>query len=235
MKNPSSWFESVGGAKPISARFVAVAIYTICSATGRIGAAGVVVCYFGSHVAMTAPAFYSHSSFFRGWGWHINVGCISVLESHLNAFACYLYGLCVFPLILSLFLRLLGIHEPGSTKEMCGQNAVKRPHKFARCMGSWLLLVPSVQLFLGTLAGLTALVLVLALLAIHALVGCRRYGGNLYFWMRIAVRTGMRRALGRWYRSAHHYWGNGAYPPVHQAGRNGASDGGRRHLGCRHF
>lgn len=200
MRNPSAWFESVGGAPPISARAVAVAIHTICSATGRIGAAGVVICYFGSHVVMTARAFYSHSSFFRGWCWQVIVGCISVLENHLNAYACYLYGLCVFPLILSLFLRLFGIHEPGATKEMGDPNAVNRPHKFARRMGSWLLLVPSVQLFLGTLAGLTALVLVLALLAVHALVGCRRYGGILYFWIRMAVRIGMRRAVGRWSR-----------------------------------
>jgi hypothetical protein len=197
MKNPSSWFESVGGAPPISAKVVAVAIHTICSATGKIGAAGVVICYFGSRVAMTARAFYSHSSFFRGWGWHIIVGCISVLENHLNAYACYLYGLCVFPLILSLFLRLLGIHEPGTSKEMGDLNAVKRPNQFFRRMGSWLLLVPSVQLFLGTLAGLTALVLVLALLAVHTLVGCRRYGGMLYFWIRMAVRIGIRRVVDR--------------------------------------
>jgi len=200
MKNPSTWFESVGGAPPVSAKVVAVAIHTICSATGKIGAAGVVICYFGSQVAMAARAFYSHSSFFRGWGWQIIVGCISVLENHLNGYACYLYGLCVFPLILSLFLRLLGIHEPGASKEVGDLNAVKRPHQFARRMCAWLLLVPSVQLFLGTLAGITALVLVLALLAVHALVGCRRYSGILYFWMRMAVRIGMRRAVGRWSR-----------------------------------
>lgn len=200
MKNPSSWIESVGGAPPISARVVAAAIHTVCSATGKIGAAGVVICYFGSHVAMTARAFYSQSSFFRGWGWRIIVGCISVLENHLNVYACYFYGLCVFPLILSLFLRLLGIHEPGASKEMGDLNAAKPPHQFAHRMVACLLLVPFVQVLVGALAGFVALVLVLVLIAVHSLVGCRRYGGILYFWMRIAVRIGMRRAVGRWFR-----------------------------------
>jgi len=200
VKNSSPWFESVGGAPPISARVVAVAIHTVCSTTGKIGAAGVVICYFGSHVAMTARAFYSHTPFFRGWGWKFIVGCISVLENHLNAYACYVYGLCVFPLILSLILRLLGIHEPGAGKEMADPNAAKRPHQFAQRMVACLLLVPSVQVLVGALAGFVALVLVLVLIAVHLLVGCRRYGGMLYFWMRIAVRIGMRRAVGRWSR-----------------------------------
>lgn len=200
MKNPSAWFESVGGAPPISAKVVAVAIHTVCSATGKIGAAGAVICYFGSRVAMMARAFYSHSSFFQGCGWQFAVGYISALENHLRAYACYFYGLCVFPLILSLLLRLLGIHEAGVSVAMCDPNAVRRPHQFARRMGGWLLLVPSVQVFLGTLAGLMALALVLVLIAVHSLVGCRRYGGILYFWMRIAVRIGVRRAVGRWSR-----------------------------------
>lgn len=200
MKSPFAWFESVGGAPPISAKVIAVSIHTVCSATGKIGAAGAVICYFGSRVAMMARAFYSHSSFLRGPGWQFIVGCASVLENHLRAYACYIYGLCVLPSILSLFLHLLGIHEPGASKEMGDLNAVKRPHQFARRVGAWLLLVPSVQVFLGTLAGVMTLALVLVLIAVHSLVGCRRYGGILYFWMRVAVRIGMRRAMGRWSR-----------------------------------
>jgi len=197
VKNPFAWFESVGGAPPISARVVAVAIHTVCSATGKIGAAGAVICYFGSHFAMMARAFYSDSLFFRGWGWQFIVGCASVLENHLRAYACYLYGLCVFPLILSLFLCLLGIHEPGASKEMGDPNSAKRPHRFVRRIVACLLLIPFVQVFLGALAGLMTLVLVLVLLSVHALVGCRHYGGILYFWMRVAVRIGMRTVVRR--------------------------------------
>jgi hypothetical protein len=200
VKNPFAWFESVSGAPPISARVVAVAIHIVCSATGKIGVTGVVICYFGSRVAIMARAFYYHSSFFRGWGWQFIAGCMSALENRVNTYACYFYGLGVFPLALSLFLRLLGIHEPGASKEMGDLNAVKRPHQFARRVGAWLLLVPSVQVFLGTLAGVMTLALVLVLIAVHSLVGCRRYGGILYFWMRVAVRIGMRRAMGRWSR-----------------------------------
>ncbi len=197
MKNPFTWFESVGGAPPISAKVVAGAMHTVCSATGKIGAAGAVICYFGSHVAMMARAFYSHSSFFGGRGWQFIVGCISALENHLNAYTCYFYGLCVFPLILSLFLRLIGIHEPGARRKIGGLHAAKRPHQYAQHVVAFILLVPFVQVLLGAVAGLIALVLVLAFLIVHALVGCRRYSGILYSWLKTAVWIGVRVSLGR--------------------------------------
>jgi hypothetical protein len=200
VKSPFAWFESVGGAPPISAKVITVSIHTVCSVTGKIGAAGAVICYFGSHLAMMARAFYSHSPFFRGWGWQFIVECASVLENHLRAYVCYFYGLCVFPLIRSLFLRLLGIHEPEANKEMGDLNAAKRPHQFVRRLIACLLLIPFVQVFLGALAGIMTLVLVLVLFSVHALVGCRRYGGILYFWMRVAGRIGIRNMVRRRYR-----------------------------------
>jgi len=187
----------MGGAPPISAKGIRVAIHTICSATGRIGAAGAVICYFGSHIATLARAFYSHSPFFRGRVWQFAVGCVSVLENHLGGYACYIYGLCALPSILSLILRLLGIQPAGAIKGMGDLNAAKRPKKFARQMGAWLLLVPTVQVLLGALAGLMALVLVLVLLGVHAWVGCRRHGGALYLWVRTAVQIGARNAVAR--------------------------------------
>lgn len=190
----------MGGAPPISAKGVRVAIHTVCSATGRIGAAGTVICYFGSHVAAMARAFYSHSPFFRGWGWQFIVGSASALENHLRAYAFYIYGLCMLPSILSLFLRLAGIHEDGSGKEPGDPFAAKWPSQFKRRIVACLLLVPFVQVFLGALAGLMALVLFLILMAVHALVGCRRFGEVFYFWTSVAVRAGVRRAVGRWSR-----------------------------------
>jgi len=52
VKNSSPWFESVGGAPPISAKVVAAAISTVRSASSKIGATGPVVCFLGSHVAV---------------------------------------------------------------------------------------------------------------------------------------------------------------------------------------
>ena len=199
MKNPFAGFESVSGAPPISARVVAVAIHIVCSATGKIGVTGVVICYFGSRVAIMARAFYYHSSFFRGWGWQFIAGCMSALENRVNTYACYFYGLGVFPLALSLFLRLLGIHEPWASKEMGELNTIKPPRQFARRIGSWLLLIPSVQVLLGALAGFMTLVLVFVLLGVHALVGCRRHGRTLYFWVRTTVQIGVRSAIARPY------------------------------------
>jgi hypothetical protein len=112
-------------------------------------------------------------------------------------YACYIYGLCALPSILSLILRRLGLYEPGAIKEMGDLNATKRPQKFARRMGAWLLLIPTVQVLLGALAGLMTLVLVLILLGVHLSVGCRRHGGALYLWVRTAVQIGARNAVAR--------------------------------------
>ena len=200
MKNSSPWFESVGGAPPISARVVAVAISTVRSASSKIGAPGPVVCFLGSHFAVMARAIFSDSLSFRGWGWQLVFGFASGLENHLKAYAYYIYGLCIFPLILSMSLRLLGLHEIGVGREIGDPNAPKPPHQFAHRMVACLLLVPFVQVLVGALAGIVALILVLVLIAVHSLVGCRRYGGILYYWMRIVVRIGVRRAVGRWSR-----------------------------------
>jgi len=200
VKNSSPWFESVGGAPPISAKVVAAAISTVRSASSKIGATGPVVCFLGSHVAVMARAIFSNSLSFRGWGWQLVGGFASVLENHLKTYAYYIYGLCIVPLILSMALRLLGLHEAGAGREIGDPNAAKPPRQFAHRMVACLLLVPFVQVLVGALAGFVALVLVVVLIAVHSLVGCRRYGGILYYWMRIAVRIGVRRAVGRWSR-----------------------------------
>lgn len=200
MKNSSPWFESLGGAPPISARVVAVAISTVRSASSKIGATGPVVCFLGSHFAVMARAMFSDCLSFRGWGWQLVFGFATGLENHLKAYAYYIYGLCIFPLMLSMSLRLFGLHEVGSVRGFGDANAAKPRHQFAHRMVACLLLVPFVQVLVGALAGFVALVLVLVLIAVHSLVGCRRYGGILYFWMRIAVRIGVRRAVGRWSR-----------------------------------
>ena len=145
-----------------------------------------------------ARAIFSNSLSFRGW--QLVGGFVSVLENHLKAYAYYIYGLCIVPLILSMSLRLLGLHKAGTSRDIGDPNAAKPPRQFAHRMVECLLLVPFVQVLVGALAGFVALVLVLVLVAVHSLVGCRRYGGIIYFWMRMAVRLGMRRAVGRWSR-----------------------------------
>jgi len=197
VKNSSPWFESVGGAPPVSTKVIAVAILTVRSVSGKIGAVGAVICYFGSHLAMMVRAFYSGSLFFRGWGWQFIFGWAVMLENHLRPYSCYIYGLCILPTALSLFHHLLGIHEPGSGKKIGDSHFTKRSRQCARRIGAWLLLVPFVQVLLGALTGIVTLVLVLVLLAVHALIVCRRHSGILYLWMRAAVRIGMRDAVGR--------------------------------------
>jgi len=196
VKIPFASFEPVGGAPPIPAKLIGAAIHNVRAASGKLGTASAVVCYFGSHFTAMVCAFCSTSAFFQGWGWRFIAGCASALENHLSAYAWCIYGLCVAPSIVSLIVRLLGGGEATAGQELAGPGIVKSPSPFTHRIVAFVLLIPCVQVLVGALAGLTTVALILAFLTVHASAICRRYTEILHIWMRAAAKLGWRNSLG---------------------------------------
>lgn len=197
MKIPFTFFEPVGGAPPIPAKLIGAAILNVRAASGKLGTASAVVCYFGSHFAAMVCAFCSTSVFFQGWGWRVIVGCASVLENHLTTYAWCIYGLCVVPSIMSLLFHRVCGYEVTAGHEKGGLGGTKMPRQFMPRVVAFVLLIPCVQVLVGALAGLTILALVFVFLTVHASVACRCYVGILHSWVRAAVRLGLRCSRGR--------------------------------------
>lgn len=200
MKNLIPMIEPVNGAPKTAAEAVALAIRVLCHASIKVGIAGAVVCYFGRFFATFARAFYLNQLFFRGWGWRLIAWCASFLSNQLRGNDCYIYGLCSLPLVLSVFLRLLGLRGTGAQADwrfagsFCGKLSPGHP---VRRIGAGLLILPLVPVLIGAIAGIMILVLGFVLFAIHASVYCLHYGGIIYLWMREDVWGGVRGVLSR--------------------------------------
>jgi hypothetical protein len=186
-------------APPALSEIFSTIFINLVLASWVVGIFGGLTLYMGSFFATMSGSMFSDTLYFHEQEFRFMAWCGLLLDRHLAAFLYYLAGLFFLPLVLLITVSVPRSekHPPGGG-EGCANFLSGRPFpgrtwvRVFACM----LYLPFVPTLLAALAGLAVVLFVLSALALYALFISFRFFGFRYLWTRVAVRDGMRDALG---------------------------------------
>ena len=165
-----------------------------------VGLLGGVSLYVCSFPATIAGVMFGDGLHFREEGWSFLSWCGSLLDRHMRWFISYVLILFLGPLCVMWILGLFGlgkIYESTRAKYGCLLSGKRYPGYLVVRLWAGALFLPFIPTIIAAIASFMMGLLIMFLLGLYALVELGRFGGLRYFVTRIAVRDGMRDALGR--------------------------------------